>query len=312
MTISKEEFKKWREESGLDRHWGTEAIDVPEPIDSISDQPITLWPTGWPELDAIWQLSPGQFTVLTGRTGCGKSMFLFNLLLQMAVWHGHHSTFWIPENEPTIRFISRELYHWGATENADAAARYVRQNQWFYQPSTPDSYKNKPQTIQTVLDRIAARIEDDEISVVVLDPWNELERAKPKDQLLTDYIGDCLMYARRWAQQWQVALILVAHPTKIGAQQDVSLYDIAGSANFANKPDVGLSIERRFGGYGDLPSTTVGQFAGTAQLSCVKSRDARAAKIGMCEFQVTERGIFIPFQGTGIHDNSPSRQRKRA
>jgi len=178
----------------------------------------------------------------------------------------------------------------------------VREYQWFYQSSAPENYSDKPQTLQTVLNRISARIDDDRVDLVVLDPWNELERAKPRDQMLTDYIGDCLMYARRWAQQWQVALILIAHPTKAAyGSGELSLYDIAGSANFANKPDVGLTIERDNFSSGGESVKNAGRVVGTAKVTCVKSRDQRAAQFGVCEFQVTERGIFIPFEGSGIH-----------
>ena len=54
---------------------------------------------------------------------------------------------------------------------------------------------------------------------------------------------------KRWARAHAVKVWIVAHPTKITADKDgktraPSLYDIAGSANWVNKPDNGIVIYR--------------------------------------------------------------------
>ncbi|HXE55441.1 MAG TPA: DnaB-like helicase C-terminal domain-containing protein, partial [Tepidisphaeraceae bacterium] len=84
------------------------------------------------------------------------------------------------------------------------------------------------------------------VKMVVLDPWNEVEHRRRKDESETDYIGRAIRAIKRFAKQYDVAFWLVAHPTK--PQQGVSkvpgLYDISGSANFANKADYGLTYHR--------------------------------------------------------------------
>src|SRR5213075_1944629 len=100
--------------------------------------------------------------------------------------------------------------------------------------------------------------------------------AKPKDQLLTDYIGECLMYAKRWARQWKVALIVVAHPTKAvteGGGRSVGLADIEGPMNWYNKADNGLILERNY-------ETHV------ATVISAKVREIGAGKIGKVQFKV--------------------------
>jgi len=42
--------------------------------------------TGWWELDQIFKIYPGQFVVVTGLAGSGKSTFLFNMLMTMAAF----------------------------------------------------------------------------------------------------------------------------------------------------------------------------------------------------------------------------------
>jgi twinkle protein len=59
----------------------------------------------------------------------------------------------------------------------------------------------------------------------------------------------CLSKIKRFAKNHQVHVWVIAHPTKITADKDnktrvPSLYDISGSANWANKADNGIVIYR--------------------------------------------------------------------
>ena len=82
--------------------------------------------------------------------------------------------------------------------------------------------------------------------VIVLDPWNELEHRMRQGESETFYIGRALRAVLRFASIYDVAFWIVAHPTKPfeGKQKMPTLYDISGSANWANKPDFGLSYHR--------------------------------------------------------------------
>jgi twinkle protein len=91
--------------------------------------------------------------------------------------------------------------------------------------------RHRPKTLQWVLDRAVVAVERDGVDVLLIDPWNELERAKPRDMMMTDYIGQCLMYLKQFCRAMNVAVILVAHPTKAGVKQGKTptLADIEGS-----------------------------------------------------------------------------------
>lgn len=82
--------------------------------------------------------------------------------------------------------------------------------------------------------------------MIVLDPWNEVEHKRAKDENETDYTGRMLRAARRFAKMHDVAFWIVAHPSKPhqGFKGKPGLYDISGSANWANKPDYGLTYHR--------------------------------------------------------------------
>ena len=71
-------------------------------------------------------------------------------------------------------------------------------------------------------------------------------RQGARDETETDYIGRAIRAIKHFAKQYDVAFWLVAHPTKPqqGVNKIPGLYDISGSANFANKADYGLIIHR--------------------------------------------------------------------
>lgn len=84
------------------------------------------------------------------------------------------------------------------------------------------------------------------VKMIVLDPWNELEHKRARDETETDYIGRAIRAIKRFAKQNDVAFWVVAHPTKPheGQKKIPGLYDISGSANWANKADYGLTYHR--------------------------------------------------------------------
>jgi twinkle protein len=65
----------------------------------------------------------------------------------------------------------------------------------------------------------------------------------------TEYIGQSLSKIKRFAAQRGVHVWVVAHPAKIHGEAGratpvPSLYDISGSANWANKSDLGIVVYR--------------------------------------------------------------------
>lgn len=84
------------------------------------------------------------------------------------------------------------------------------------------------------------------VKMIVLDPWNELEHKRRRDESETEYISRALRAIKRFAKHHDVAFWIVAHPAKPipGAKTVPGLYDISGSANWANKADYGVTYHR--------------------------------------------------------------------
>lgn len=237
--------------------------------------------TGWWELDQLFKMYPGQFVVVTGIAGHGKSTFLLNVLCNMARIHGTRSFLYVPENEMHLRDKLQAI--WGTNPDFDDFAA----NQCFIQSAQPNRFDQAAHTLDWVLEKAIVAIERDHVDVVTIDPWNELERAKPKDMLLTDYIGHCLMLLKQFCRSMGVTVIMVAHPTKAGVAEGKApgLADIEGSMNWYNKCDNGLIVVRD-------PE------ASTARVISAKCREIGAGKRGICHFYVDEKtGIFTPQVG---------------
>jgi twinkle protein len=101
-------------------------------------------------------------------------------------------------------------------------------------------------TLEAFLEYCRIAVTRDGVKMIVLDPWNEVEHKRNRDETETDYISRCLRMVKRFAKQYDVAFWIIAHPTKPqeGHKKIPGLYDISGSANWANKADYGLTYHR--------------------------------------------------------------------
>jgi twinkle protein len=236
--------------------------------------------TGWWELDQIWKIYPGQFTVVTGQAGHGKSTFLFNVLCNV-FQQGIKSFLYVPENEAHIRDTLARI--WGDRPGWDEFCS----THCFVQTSLPDSYNAPPRTLDWVLDQAVTAIQQDGVSLLLIDPFNEIEWAKPKDMPIGQYIGDCLKSIKQFCRMYSVSVIMVAHPTKAGIADGKipGGADIDGSMNWANKCDNGLTVARE-------------RDAAVARVVSWKCREIGAGKRGFCYFDVEEStGEFKPQYG---------------
>jgi twinkle protein len=243
--------------------------------------------TGWWEFDQIFKFYPGQFVLVSGVAGHGKSTFVFNLLHNVADRYSLRSFLYVPENERHVRAALKRIHcgKGGSEKSFDSLATH----NFFVQSAMPAQRTQPPLTLDWVLEQAANVVERDSLDILLIDPWNELEHAKRKDQTLTEYVGESLMLLKAFARSLSVTIILVAHPTKAvfegGKARVPGLADVEGSMNWYNKADNGLIVWREFG-------------TNTAKVISAKVREHGAGKVGCCFFHVDEEtGVFRPQRG---------------
>jgi twinkle protein len=196
---------------------------------------------------------PGEFTVVTGVPGSGKSAWVDDLAVNMAAMHDWRIGVYSPENQPVARHITMLAAKYvglpffdGPTprmtiEQASDAHAWLDEHFAFLLPKEP--------TLDCVLDLARALVYRKGIRGLILDPWNEIDHSRPAGLTETEYISQSLSRIRAFARDNGVHVWVVAHPTKLikdvsGHYPVPTLYDIAGSAHWYNKADNGISIWR--------------------------------------------------------------------
>jgi twinkle protein len=96
---------------------------------------------------------------------------------------------------------------------------------------------------------------------VIVDPWNEIEHLFDRSFREDQYVNNALRELKKIARQYQIALVIVAHPDKSGGRtesiDDMTLYSISGGAAWKNKADHGIVIGREISSGGETGNTIV-------------------------------------------------------
>lgn len=213
----------------------------------LSDYPeradLSVFSTGWWTLDRHLKLFTGEFMVVTGIPSHGKSTWVLNLLCNIAAQHGWRSVIFSPEM-PTVPHLRGKLRRIRGGANPD-----VFLNEHFrFIDADPTGDVDEDFDLDWIIDKATDAVLRDGIRCLVIDPWNEVEHARRRDESMTDYIGRSIRSLKRFARLYDVAVIVIAHPTKEvgkdGKSRPVTLYDIEGSAHWFNKCDHGVVIDR--------------------------------------------------------------------
>ena len=208
--------------------------------------------TGWSSMDEYYTVRLGEFTVITGIPGHGKSSWLDNLMVNVSRNYNWRWAVFSAENFPVSRHVAglMEVYsgkpfskgfHARMTPSErDEALRWIGKYFRFIQPRE-DRYS---------LDRIvqiAFSIGD--IDALVIDPWNELDHSRPKEMREDEFISVSLTKLRWLARNSEIHVFVVAHPGKyqrVHGQPKpiVTLNDVKGASEWYAKADNGLSVWR--------------------------------------------------------------------
>ena len=205
--------------------------------------------TGLECLDNNMSLVWGSLTVFSGYSNMGKSTILNSIIAScidrnIPVCIASFET----APKPILRNgIARCMLRCGFDDlydhpHREQAFEQIRRNLTIISNSLDDETDID---LETYLELARAAVIRHGAKMIVLDPWNELEHKRSRDETETDYIGRAIRALKRFAKRYNVALWIVAHPTKPqGKVGPPGLYDIAGSANWANKADYGLIYHR--------------------------------------------------------------------
>ena len=198
-----------------------------------------------------FKLRLGDFSVFTGTPGYGKTTFANDLFCGIARDNNLTIAWASFEQEPqrdhrrNLRTWFIGIQEWQQDEGQKAVAdKWIDSNHVFLVPSEDDDAD-----LDWLLDKMEAAVVRYGASIIIIDPWNELEHSRRQGETETEYTGRAIRALKRFAKAFRVHICVVAHPTKSvkdsdGTYKMPTLYDIAGSANWYNKCDLGVIIHK--------------------------------------------------------------------
>lgn len=237
--------------------------------------PVQSMPLGIDCMKDKIEVVPGTLTVFTGFANMGKSTVINTILAHKVA---HQVSCCVASFETPPKPILRD--------GIAKAMIGCSSNEFYTHPLRKGAYDEIENHIHVISNALDEELEFDidsfldtvrpavlryGVKIVVLDPWNELEHKRARDESLTEYVGRAIRRVKAFARRYNVAFWIVAHPTKPqrGANEMPSLYDVSDSANWANKADYGLVYHR--------PDKTVNE----ASLAVVKVRMGLPGECGV-------------------------------
>lgn len=218
--------------------------------------------TGWPSLDPLYTVAPGQWTLVTGTPNSGKSEWLDALMVNLCLRKPWRFFIYSPENRPLRLHASKILEKYvgkpfdpGPTERMtkDEAARggeWMRGKFIFAKP--------KVATLEGIIEEAADHVSmaGQHMTGLVVDPWNQLEHNYDtrlrEDQYISKALSVLIDFVRgEWTKyhNGNVHFWLVAHPKALQKDKNGNYpiprpYDISGGAHWWNKADNCITVWR--------------------------------------------------------------------
>jgi twinkle protein len=209
--------------------------------------------TGWSTLDPHYRVMTGEWTLVTGIPGMGKSEWLDALAINLAKLHGWSFGMFSPESDPLEYHFERmaekyvgKPFNDGPTERmnraeVDMALTWIDQHFTALMPELP--------TVESLLEAAAQLVLRYGIRGLIIDPWNAIDHARDRGLREDEYISQMLSKVDRFCKAYQVHVWIVAHPFKLQKDKDGSYpvptpYDVSGAAHWRNKAYNCITVHR--------------------------------------------------------------------
>lgn len=225
--------------------------DFETSLDAIFENGLQKGVTiGHENFDRLISFETKRLCIVTGIPGSGKSEFIDEITERLNMRYGWRWAYFSPENAPLAYHASKLIekftgkhfsQKWLTQPEYRQVKQHLETNFFFISPA--GDYK-----VDSILERAKFLVRRKGIKGLVIDPYNRLEN-EAGNRSETQYISVLLDKLTNFAQQNDILVVLMAHPTKMCKNKDgqieaPTLYDISGSANFYNKADFGLVVHR--------------------------------------------------------------------
>ena len=212
--------------------------------------------TGLHQLDKIYKIMTSTFNLVTGIPNHGKSNFLDQILMNMAENQSWKFAVYSPEHS-TANHIRRLLekrcrkpfdigaYERISDEEKNAGIDFIDNHFKFIENT------DEIPTIDYILSKSKIAKLRYGIKGLIIDPFNQISQDRDNNKREDEHIRDIIAKCQQFARNHQIWVCMVAHPHKLhrndsGVIPPPDLYQVSGSAHWANMADAGLVIHRDF------------------------------------------------------------------
>ena len=233
---------------------------------------------GLPDFDELMTFETGRYMVVSGRPGDGKSEFIDEICLRLCLLHDWKIAYFSPENVPIVyhlRKLCEKLTRYSFKESRgmtremfNACVSWLSENVCHILPGYGEdgvvdfaetisggSWKNSgdtksENTLENILEIAHRCVARRGVRIVVVDPLNRIDAESEYAQHELAWYSHVNNTLSRFARRYKCLVILVAHPRKVnranfdGKKRRVEMNDINGSADFGNKADYCLIVDR--------------------------------------------------------------------
>ena len=229
----------------------------------LAKPPPLMLSTGIESVDRVLKLpGEGRVIIVTGFPNSGKSAWTRYVMVHTMRRHNRRWLVFTPEMAPSMEF---------AAQCAQALAGKPARKVWERPDLVPmtDAEQDKagewlrgrlsllatdaednPPSVDWILERARDAVLRLGVTDLLIDPFNEIEQVDSARETETAFIGRTLQRLRTFGQHHGCNVWIVAHPAKPMRGKDgeppkpPGPYDISGSAHWANKADLGITIHR--------------------------------------------------------------------
>ena len=233
--------------------------------------------------DDLMTFETGRYMVVSGRPGDGKSEFIDELCLRLCLLHDWKIAYFSPENVPIVyhlRKLCEKLTRYSFQPSRsmtrplfDACVTWLSHNVCHILPGFGEDGiveggkvlrcedvkvcndggsdgRSDANTLDNILQIAHRAVARRGVRILVIDPLNRIDAESEYAQHELAWYSHVNNTLSRFARRHKCLVILVAHPRKVnranldGKKRRVEMNDINGSADFGNKADYCMIVDR--------------------------------------------------------------------
>lgn len=214
--------------------------------------PIETVSTGWNVLNTFLMPYRPAFMIVTGFPGNGKSTWTVQMAANLAYnqgWNVGIASFEM-RIKPYVTDQIKNAFEWNKRRSHSFDAKltpeqFMQRRFYFIAPDPEDD--DTTHDIDWLIDRLTTAVIRHGMKVAIIDPWNEIDHRRERDESMTEYTGRAIRKLKAFGRRYDVLVIVVAHPVKSAGDKNgdkLGLYDISDSSHWANKADIGVVVSR--------------------------------------------------------------------